>query len=145
MGQHLVRRRLLHVENLALQRQDGLEAAVAPLLGRAAGGLALHQVQLAILGVPLRAVGQLAGQVAHVHGVLAQHQVSSLARRLPRPRRGEALIDDALGVRRVLIEIHRQAVGHRGLHVPLDLRVAQLGLGLPLELGLGYLDADDGH
>ena len=36
--------------------------AVAALLGGAAGGVALDQVQLALLGVALLALGQLAGQ-----------------------------------------------------------------------------------
>ena len=33
----------------------------------------------------------------------------------------------------------------RGLDLALDLGVAQLGLGLALELRLGQLDADDGR
>ncbi len=47
VGEHLVDARLLDVEDLAAQRQDRLEAAVARLLGRAAGRVALDQVQLA--------------------------------------------------------------------------------------------------
>ncbi|CAB5033276.1 unannotated protein [freshwater metagenome] len=39
--EHLVDPRLLDVENLAAQRQDGLRVAVAALLGRAAGGVTL--------------------------------------------------------------------------------------------------------
>ena len=50
VAQHLVFARLLDVEDLAAQRQDRLETAVAPLLGRATGRVALHQVQLAVLG-----------------------------------------------------------------------------------------------
>jgi hypothetical protein len=43
----LVEAGLLDVEDLALQRQDGLELAVAALLGGAAGGVTLDQVELA--------------------------------------------------------------------------------------------------
>ena len=45
-GQHLVETRFFNVQNLAFQRQDRLKAPVAALLGRAAGGIALHQKQL---------------------------------------------------------------------------------------------------
>ena len=58
----LSRRALLDVEDLAAQGQDGLEVPVAALLGRAAGAVALDDVQLALGRVALGAVGQLAGQ-----------------------------------------------------------------------------------
>jgi hypothetical protein len=41
---------LLHVQDLAAQRQDGLELAVAALLGGAAGGVTLDDVDLAQRG-----------------------------------------------------------------------------------------------
>ena len=44
--QHLVDARLLDVEDLAAQREDRLRVAVAALLGRAAGGVALDDEQL---------------------------------------------------------------------------------------------------
>ena len=61
-GEHLVEARLLDVQDLALERQDGLELPVAPLLGRAAGGVALDEEELGELGVALLAVGELAGE-----------------------------------------------------------------------------------
>ena len=63
VGQHLVEARLLDVQDLALERQDRLESPVAPLLGRAAGRVALDQVQLGHRRVLLGAVGELSGQV----------------------------------------------------------------------------------
>ena len=45
--QHLVETRALDVQDLAAQRQDRLELAIAALLGRAAGGVALDEVDLA--------------------------------------------------------------------------------------------------
>src|SRR4029077_17732576 len=44
--QHLVETRPFHVENLAAQRQHRLEFAVAPLLGGAAGAVALNDKKL---------------------------------------------------------------------------------------------------
>ena len=85
-AEHLVEARLLDVEDLALDRQDRLEAAVAPLLGRAAGRLALDDVDLAERRIALLAVGELAGQRAAVERALAADEIAGLARRLARAR-----------------------------------------------------------
>ena len=44
---------------------------------------------------------------------------------------------------RVLIKVLADAFRDRRLHGALDVGVAELGLGLALELGIGQLDADD--
>ena len=44
--QHLVETGLLDVQDLAAQRQNRLCAAISPLLGRATGGVAFHQIEL---------------------------------------------------------------------------------------------------
>ena len=67
VGELLVRRQLRgggaeHVEDLAPQRQHGLGLAVARLLGRAAGRVALDEEELGALAGGARAVGELAGQ-----------------------------------------------------------------------------------
>ena len=46
--EHLRERRALGVQHLAAQRQDRLPRAVAPLLGRAAGRIALDDEELAV-------------------------------------------------------------------------------------------------
>ena len=143
-GQHLVRRCLFHVKNLAAQRQNGLEAPVAALFGRAAGGIALDQVNLAEAGVFFRAVGQLAGQSAAIQAVLAHDQVAGLAGGFARAGGREALIDNALRVVRVLFKIQSQPFADDALHDALDFGVAQLAFGLAFELRFGELDADDG-
>ena len=62
VGEHLVEPGLLGVDELAAQGQDRLVAAVAALLGGAAGGVALDDVELAERRVALGAVGELAGR-----------------------------------------------------------------------------------
>ena len=136
---------LLDVEDLAAQRQDRLEAPVAALLGRATGGVALDDEDLAALGVALLAVGQLARQGEPVEGALAQDQVAGLAGGLAGAGRGQALLDDPPAVAGILLEVLDQAVGEDRLDLALDLGAAQLGLGLALELRLGQLDADHGR
>ena len=142
--EHLVEARLLDVEDLALDREDRLEAPVAPLLGRAAGRLALDDVDLAQRRVALLAVGELAGQAAAVERALAAHEVARLARRLARAGGVDGLADDPLGDRRVLLEVGAELVVEDRLDDALDLGVAELGLGLPFELRPRNLDADDG-
>src|SRR6185437_3827325 len=60
--EHLVGAYALDVEDLAAQRQHGLEFAVAALLGAAAGRVALDDEELGFGGVLFLAVGELAGQ-----------------------------------------------------------------------------------
>ena len=122
----------------------GLEAAVAALLGGATGGVALDDEELAARGVALLAVGELAGQGAALERALADDQVARLAGGFAGARGGQRLLDDAPRVVRVLLEVLVEALGERGLDLALDLGVAELGLGLALELRLGQLDADDG-
>ena len=108
-AEHLVEARLLDVQNLALERQDRLEAAIAPLLGRSACRIALDDVELAEGRIALLAVGELAGQRAAVERALAADQVARLARRLAGAGGVDRLADDALGDRRVLFEVRRRA------------------------------------
>ena len=142
-AQHLVEARLLDVQNLALERQDRLEAAIAPLLGRPSGRLALDDVQLAERRIALLAVGQLAGQRAAVERALAADEIAGLASRFARPGGVDRLADDPPGDAGVLLEIRAELVVDDRLDDALDLGVAELGLGLPLELRMRNLDADD--
>ena len=54
-------------------------------------------------------------------------------------------LDDDLGRLRILFEILGQVVAHGRVDDALDLAVAQLGLGLALELRLGHAERDDGR
>src|SRR4029077_19060331 len=106
-----------------LERQDGLEAAIATLLGRSPCRIALDDVELAEGRVALLAVGQLAGQRAAVQGALAADQVAGLARRLAGPGGVDRLADDALGDGRVFLEVRAELVVDDRLDDPLDLGV----------------------
>ena len=143
--QDLVKAGSLGVEDLAPQGEDGLEGAVAPLLGAAAGRVALDDEELRLGRIPLRAVGQLARQRQALQGALADHQLPRLAGRRPRPRRGQALLDNPLRRPGVLFQKVAQRLADYRLDDPLDLGVHQLHLGLGLELGIGVFDADDGR
>ena len=60
-------------------------------------------------------------------------------------RGGNGLIDDGLGLCRVGIEPVIDVLVDRALDKALDLGIAQLGLGLALELRITHLDGNDGR
>ena len=62
--EHFVEARPLDVQNLAFQRQDGLEPTISPLLGRAPGRISFDDEQLAMGRILLRAIGELSGKGA---------------------------------------------------------------------------------
>ena len=143
-GHDLVEAGLLDVQELAAQRQDRLEPPVAALLGRAAGRVALDDVELAARRIALLAVGELARQRQAVERALADHEVARLAGGLARARRA---VRHFSMIRRPSPGFSSRywptGVRDRGLDLALDLGVAELGLRLALELRLGELDADD--
>jgi len=141
VGEDLVDAGLLDVEDLALDRQDCLVAAVAALLGGATGGVAFDDVELADGRVALRAVGQLAGEAAGGHGRLAD-RLAGLTGGLAGAGGVEALVHDAAAGLRVALEVVLQLFADDGRHDAFDLGVRQAGLVLRLELGVGVLDRD---
>ena len=134
LAEHLVEARLLDVEHLAEHGQDGLEAAVAALLGRATGRVALDDVELAALRVALLAVGELAGQ-ATPPGRSCGYQVARLAGGFARARGGERLVDDASAVARVLIEILARPSVTAAWTWPLTSALPSLALVCPSNWG----------
>jgi len=57
VGQHLVVTRFFYVQNFSLEREDGLEAAVAALFRGAACGFSFYKKKLAAVGIALGTVG----------------------------------------------------------------------------------------
>ena len=143
VAQHLVVAGLFDVEDFALERQDGLIAAVAALLGRAAGRFALDDENFAARRIALLAIGQLAGQAAGIHGRFAARELAGLARGFAGARGVNALADDAARDGGMLVEIFAQAFVDELLDLALDVAI-ELALGLPLELRLRQLHGNHG-
>ncbi len=143
VGEYLVDTRLLDVDDLAAQRQDRLKRAVARLLGGAPGRVALDEVQLGDVRVADRAVGELAGQRGALEQAFAARKVARFARRVTRPGGVDRLLDDLPGLGGVLLEKLTQLSVDRGLDERAHLGVAQLGLGLALELRALELHRDE--
>ena len=143
IGEDLVKTRFLDVQDLAAQGQDCLEAAVTSLLRRAAGAVALDEVDFRLLGIFDRAVRELSGQARHFERILAPCQLTRLSRGFPRARRHDRLLDDLLRDGGIFLEILGQSLGHDGIDNAAHLGIAELRLRLPLELRLMNLETDD--
>ena len=89
------------------------------------------------------AVGQLAGEGGVLQGGLAPGQVPGFPGGFPGAGGGQRLVED--GPRRggIFLQVGHQVLVEHGADQRAHLRVAQLRLGLALELGLLQLDADD--
>ncbi len=137
--QHLVHAHALDVQDLAAQRQNGLEFAVAALLGGAAGGIALDDEDLGLRRIALLAVGELARQRRHAERALARH-LARLAGGFAGGGRLDDLADDDLGFARMLLEPGGERLVEHALDHRADLGGDQLVLGLGREFGIRHLD-----
>ena len=134
---------LFHVQHLAPQRQDGLEAGIPALGGGAPCGVALHDVNFREGGVPLVAVPQLVGHLAGLQPGFPADGLSGLPGGFPGPGGGEGFFQNGPANGRILLEKLLQLFADDGVDQGADFRVAQLGLGLALELGFGELHGND--
>ena len=133
---------LFDVQHLAPQRQDRLEARVAPLRGAAACRVALYDVELGELGVIFVAVAQLVGHRRAAEGALAADGLACLARGLSRAVGRHGLIEDRARHDGVFLKELHQPVGNKVVDQRSDLAVAELCLRLALELRVRQLDGD---
>ncbi len=105
--------RLLHVEDLPPEGQDGLEAAVPALLGAPPCRVPLHDEKLRLLGVFRLAVGELSGKLVGLQGVLPADELPRLPRRLPGLGGPQGLLVDGLGDAGVLLQdLQKPLVNH---------------------------------
>ena len=117
--------------------------AVAAFLGGAACGITLDDVDFGIGRVLFDAVRQLARQRSGIQCGLAAGHLTRLFRGLAGTRGGLRLFDDGAGHLRVLLEEGHQLLGNHCVHQCTHFAVAQLGLGLALELRFLQLDRDN--
>ena len=114
-----------------------------PALGAAAGGIALDQEQLRLLGVARLAVGQLARQAAAGERALAPRQFAGLARGFARLRGGVGLAADGLRGLGVGLADFLEFLAEQAVDQALDFGVAEAELVLRIVLRVGDLDRDD--
>ncbi|CDC74301.1 uncharacterized protein BN503_00904 [Oscillibacter sp. CAG:155] len=139
----LVRPGLLYVEHLAPQRQNGLEPGIPTLGGGAACGVALDDVDLGEFRVIFVAVPELVRHGRAAQGRLAADGLPGPLGGLPGAVSGKGLVQDHPTRLGIFLQEDLQLFGDDVIHQSADLAVAQLCLGLALELGVGELDGDD--
>ena len=132
--EHPVEAGPLDVEDLAPDRQDRLGAGIAGGDRRAAGGVALDDEELALLAVLGRAVLELVGHAGAVEQRLGADDVAGLLGRHAGLGGGDGLLDHLVGLGGVLLEPVAQLLVGGPLDERLHLGVAELALGLALEL-----------
>ena len=142
--QHLVDAGALDVQDLPPDGQDGLGPRAAGVFGRATGRVALHDEQLALAGVPRRAVDELAREPGSVERRLPPGEVAGLPGGHPGPSGQCGLLQDLVGLFGVLLEPIGQLLVGRLLHQGAHGHVAELSFGLPFELGVLQAHRDDG-
>src|SRR5579862_4764947 len=138
VAEHFVVAGLFDVEDFALQRKDGLIAAVATTFSGTAGGFALDQKEFTARGIAFLAVGELSGQAAGIERGFAARKFAGFAGRFTRTSGVNALADNFSRDRGVLIEIFTELFIDEGFDQTLDVAI-EFALGLALELGLWQL------
>ena len=102
--------------------------------------------RLAAIDLAAGAVAELAGQSAAAQGSLAlADELTGLAGAFAGLGRQQPLLHDDLRRLRVLFQVRGQVIAHGRVDDAFDFAVAQLGLGLALELRLGHAERDDGR
>ena len=141
--EHAIEARALDVQDLALEREDRLIMAIAPLLGRSACGVTLDEEEFGLGRIAFLAVGKLAGERGDIHHPLAPGKLARLAGGFARGGGVNHLLDDRLGVRGIFLEPFGHLVRHQAFERLAHLGRDELVLGLRAELGIGQLDRDD--
>ena len=137
--EELVGRGLFHVQDLASERQDGLELGVAAHLGGTACGVTLHQEQLALRGGrALGAVCKLARETAAVQRALTHH-ITGFAGCLSSFCRSDNLFAELLSDIRIFFQISREFGVDNLFNSRTDFTRHELILGLGAELRLRHL------
>ena len=105
VAQHFVVTRFFDVQDFALERQDGLIAAVASAFGRAAGRFSLNDEKLAARGIAFLAIGKLSGQAAGIERGFAAREFARFARGFAGARCVNTLADNFSRDGGMLVEI----------------------------------------
>ncbi len=144
IGKNFIQPCFFHVQNFAFDWQNGLEATVASLFGRTAGGVALNNVNLAMLRIGDAAISQFAGKATTIDAGFAPRQLTRLARGFARARGEQAFFDNLARNRGGLFKIGAQTLANDRFDDAAHFTVAKLGFGLAFELRLSHLDAQYG-
>src|SRR6202522_977106 len=143
VAEHLVVAGFFDVEDLAIEGQDGLVAAIAAAFGGAAGGFTLDEEDFAARGIAFLAIGELSGQAAGIESGFAASELAGLAGGFARASCVNTLADNFSRDGGMLVEIFAKALVDHLLDYAFDVAI-ELALSLAFELGLRKFHGDDG-
>ena len=143
IGKNLVQTGFFYVQNLAAQWKDRLRRTASRLLCRAARGITLYDVNLAIFRIFIRAVCQLAGQGCIFQRSLSSRQIPRPSCRFPCTLRQNGLFYNRLCNGRVLLQEIGELFADNRVHGSTRFTVSKLLFRLSLELWFLNLDTDD--
>ena len=138
----LVESGLFHVDEFAAEWEDGLGAAVASLLGGAAGGIAFDDEEFAEGGVFFRAVGEFAGEAAAGEGAFAD-SFAGFAGGFAGTGGRDDFVDDAFGERGIFLEVLAESFVGDAADDAFDFVIDEFVLRLAGEARVGEFDAED--
>ncbi len=145
VGEDFVFAGFVGVDDFAAQGEDGLVLADAAAFGAAAGRVAFHEVELALIDVAAGAVAELAGEAAAGERAFAfADQLFLLAGGDAGLGGQQAFVADCFGGLRILFEELVEVFAEEAVDDAFDFAVAELGFSLAFELRMGHAATDDG-
>ena len=135
---------LFDVQHLAPEGEDGLEAGISTLCGRAACGIALDDVKLGERGIGVVAVAQFIRHLSGFEAGLAADGLAGFSGGLACAVGHHGLVENEFADGGVFLKEFRQLLRDDVADKRAHGGVAELGLCLALELRLGQLDGNDG-
>ena len=133
-----------HVEDFALEGEDGLDVGIASALGGPAGGKTFDQKEFGVFVALGAAIGEFAGQAGAFQGIFAAGQFAGLTGGFAGFGGHHPLLEDQLGRLGILLKIAAEFFVDGRENEGFNVRVEQFVLGLAFKLRLGELDGDDG-
>jgi len=104
--------RFLHVEDFSTQWQYGLKITISSLLGCAAGTISLHQVDLTLLWITGRAIGQFTRQSTTCKNIFSLNQFTSFTGSITGTSGNDHFLNNPLGIRWIFFKVGCQCISN---------------------------------
>ena len=146
VGQNAFHAGLFNVQNLPPNWQDGLRQTTPTTLSGTAGGVPFDDEQFGDFWVLAGVIRQLPRQAGNFQSALAPRHFTRPLSSQTRLACEHCLVDDELGVSRVLHQVLVEVLAEHAVRDRPRIRVTKLGLGLSFKLRVRVLDGDNrGH
>ena len=120
-GEHLVKARLLDIEDFSTQREDRLVLAVPALLGRSTCRITLYEIEFGEFGVLLLAVRKFSRKTRDIENALAARHLACFPGCFACPRSIDHLAGNRFGVAGIFEQKIGELFRNQCFDNPLDL------------------------